>query len=70
MRIEIQIEYLQNYFNTVNIINESSKAKMSNQVVERIRKLIKANKKDCIKIIDGNFTVEFKDLKVSIKDTK
>lgn len=70
MRIEIQIEYLQNYFNTVNIINESSKAKMSNQVVERIRKLIKANKKDCTKIIDGNFTIEFKDLKVSIKDTK
>jgi hypothetical protein len=70
MRIEIQIEYLQNYFNTVNIINESSKAKMSNQVVERIRKLIKTNKKDCTKIIDGNFTIEFKDLKVSIKDTK
>ena len=70
MKIGIQIEYLQNYFNNVNIINKSSKVKMSNQVVERIRKLIKSNKKDCEKVINGNFTVEFKDLKVFIKDTK
>lgn len=70
IRIEIQIEFLQNYFNTVNIKNDSTKAKMSHVDVEKIRKLIKTKKSDGEYRINHNFTVVLKNGNVTIKDTE
>lgn len=69
MNIEYQLDYIRNRFNNKNIIDASSKAKMSHSQVNTICKAIKSIKIDSTSVIDDDFTIKLKKGIVYILDS-